>query len=564
MDDEQPEIIILDSDSPEPVQPAHDELSCKNDVLLIFPNICPDYLAQLALEHGYKPDAVISVILDRQEQGVGYPTQSSAASISRKRKRSNGGSSDDDGEREGGGRCPESVRSIKLKIAADDYAANTASPKYFALARILISQDFPLVPQNTIRNLLLDNNRSVFATYTAMDEKLRNCGEGDMPWVEKKTMSKKKEEFTPGKISDLNFTDYEDEEQAAFMEFIAARELRDAKDAELLAEAKEREVFRQAKADKQTSECEICYEEFTFNSMVPCEGEPMHWFCRNCLKLQAESQVGMGKYEITCMSLGGCSAGFSQAQRGLFLDKKLTVALDRIEQEAVLRMAGIENLETCPFCSYAAEYPPVDVDKEFRCENPDCQLVSCRLCRNETHIPKSCAEDRADRGLDARHVLEEAMSEALIRRCNNCKNPFVKQDGCNKIKCTKCQTLQCDVCRQTIKDYSHFNDQRRGGKAGQCPLFDHSEERYEKEVSNAEAEMRKKVVKENPEMHYGSRPLRKSSKSRMLVRRQFLKPISSGRDTRPDSTQISGPRNTIWLNMASMRLTSMQSETTTR
>ncbi len=80
------------------------------------------------------------------------------------------------------------------------------------------------------------------------------------------------------------------------------------------------------------------------------------------------------------------------------------------------------------------------------------------------------------------------------------QNPFVKQDGCNKIRCTKCGTLQCDVCRKTIKDYSHFNDLKRGGKAGQCPLFDESEDRYEAEVSIAEAEMRKKVVKENPDV----------------------------------------------------------------
>ena len=76
----------------------------------------------------------------------------------------------------------------------------------------------------------------------------------------------------------------------------------------------------------------------------------------------------------------------------------------------------------------------------------------------------------------------------------------MKQDGCNKIRCTKCNTIQCDVCRKTIKDYSHFNDTRRGGKTGQCPLFDESENRYMEEVSKVETEMRKKVVEENPEV----------------------------------------------------------------
>lgn len=79
----------------------------------------------------------------------------------------------------------------------------------------------------------------------------------------------------------------------------------------------------------------------------------------------------------------------------------------------------------------------------------------------------------------------------------------MKLDGCNKIRCSKCGTLQCDVCRKTIKDYSHFNDLKRGGKDGQCPLFDESEGRHQAEISSAEAEMRKKVVKENPNVVRG-------------------------------------------------------------
>ncbi len=70
------------------------------------------------------------------------------------------------------------------------------------------------------------------------------------------------------------------------------------------------------------------------------------------------------------MSMDDCPAGFSREQRDVFLDERTQVALERIEQEAVLRLAGIENLETCPFCPFAAEYPPVEVDTKFPCQNP--------------------------------------------------------------------------------------------------------------------------------------------------------------------------------------------------
>ena len=143
-----------------------------------------------------------------------------------------------------------------------------------------------------------------------------------------------------------------------------------------------------------------------------------------------------------------CHAGFSLDQRyvgfpigrassnltrSLFLDEKTIIALERNEQEAVLRMAGIENLASCPFCPYAAEYPPVEFDKEFRCQAPDCEKTSCRLCKLESHIPKSCEEHAKDTGLSIRRQIEEAMSAALIRKCNKCSTPFVKEEGCNKM-----------------------------------------------------------------------------------------------------------------------------------
>ncbi|KAI0401277.1 hypothetical protein F4802DRAFT_609555 [Xylaria palmicola] len=496
---------IMELENPERYNP--DEDACKNDVMFVFPDICPDYLMGLAQQHGFQIETIISIILDKQEKGESYPTQGPAANFSRKRKRT--GESDEpecgsdygDDDSSSSDECdPESVRSIKHKLAMPDYSKNTWSPEYTALARTLLSQDFPRVPQLTIRSLLLENNGTVFETYTALDEIIRNWDGSNAQWKDKKTLTKKNKAFLPDRLPNLDLSSYRPVEQAAFGEFVAARELRAAKDAKLLAKAEERNNFLVAKFEGNTFDCGICFEEFALNRMVRCEGETMHWFCRTCLRTQAESQIGMGKYELTCMSLDGCASGFSRAQRRLFLSKKLIVALERIEQEAVLRIAGIENLETCPFCPYAAEYPPVEVDKEFRCDTPRCRKVSCRHCRKETHIPKTCAEAAADRGLDAQHILEEAMSEALIRRCNKCQNAFIKQDGCNKVRCTKCGTLQCDVCRMTINGYSHFNDINRGGKTGQCPLFDESGARYEAEVSKAKAETEKNVFANNSGM----------------------------------------------------------------
>lgn len=121
------------------------------------------------------------------------------------------------------------------------------------------------------------------------------------------------------------------------------------------------------------------------------------------------------------MSLDNCEAGFSAKERAKFLDERLTMALDRIEQQTMLRSAELDDVAMCPFCPFAAEYPPIEEDREFRCQNPDCEVVSCRLCGKVSHVPYECEEAAAKNGTTARQQIEEAMSAAVVRKCNKCR-----------------------------------------------------------------------------------------------------------------------------------------------
>lgn len=227
--------------------------------------------------------------------------------------------------------------------------------------------------------------------------------------------------YSPDHIQNLPLNELAPPERAALDEFLSARNERNRKDELLAMDAEELQNIERARIEGQMGECGCCYDEFPLNRMVHCEGDVAHFFCRECMKQHANTQIGYSKYELICMSTSECTGGYSRAQRQTFLDEKMQVALDRIEQEAILRMAGIENLETCPFCPFAMEYPPVEENKEFRCANTDCELVSCRLCRKVTHIPKTCEEAAKEECHDARHTIEEAMSAAVIRKCNRCK-----------------------------------------------------------------------------------------------------------------------------------------------
>jgi hypothetical protein len=92
------------------------------------------------------------------------------------------------------------------------------------------------------------------------------------------------------------------------------------------------------------------------------------------------------------------------------------------------------------------------------------------------------SEYKAQHKLKARHTVEEAMTEAYVRRCNKCGKGFLKEDGCNKMKCL-CGNFQCYVCSLDVVDYSHFQD---NSNDGECPLYGNMEERLKEQVAVAQ------------------------------------------------------------------------------
>lgn len=234
-------------------------------------------------------------------------------------------------------------------------------------------------------------------------------------------------------------------------------------------------------------ECQCCFADVPVNRTVTCSANEMHPFCYACVKRAAETQIGMMKHEIICFHVDGCPAGFDRESLKLAIGEQLLRRLDHLKQMDEVAKAGLEGLTECPFCDFKAICPPVEEDKEFRCHNPDCEKVSCRLCKAETHVPKTCEEARKDRGLSHRRAVEEAMTEALIRTCPRCKVRVVKMDGCNKVTCVKCHAIMCDVCKADITSvgYRHFRGNNSGSQG--CPLHeeDFGKRRQQEEVKRA-------------------------------------------------------------------------------
>ncbi|KAJ4380569.1 hypothetical protein N0V86_003928 [Didymella sp. IMI 355093] len=254
--------------------------------------------------------------------------------------------------------------------------------------------------------------------------------------------------------------------------------------------------LQRAQRNNEMGECQCCFAQYPLNRMITCSGKDIHFFCMNCMKQYVETEIGQSKCRPVCFASIECRGAFSRAQLQQVLNQKTFERLEHLQQQEDLAAAGLDFLSECPFCDYKAECPPVEVDKEFRCQNTKCCKTSCRLCNKETHIPLSCEEAKKDDKITLRHVVEEAMSAALIRKCNKCQQPFVKEYGCNKMSCSNCGNKQCYICSKNVNNYEHFGDPNKG----RCALHDNVEDVHEQAVKQAADEAMARVKAENPEL----------------------------------------------------------------
>ncbi|RDW80872.1 hypothetical protein BP5796_05570 [Coleophoma crateriformis] len=448
--------------------------ACIDTVAAMFPGICLNYAEGIFHSISHDSEQLIAHILDQAENGEKWPKAKDMQKLLKRKREVN-----------------EEDEAIRKYTTERQLADPMHDMKI--LIKECLQEDFVSTPMTYIEAVLKQDNYRLFPAYIVLELAERTWDSRNPTYLKLKKNRKVRNAYLDKSNPQLLDAHLENDHleiqtREILLEFQAARKLRrkqdQAREAERQLVAAEEQNLLEAQREGLMSECGCCFCDHPINRMVYCDKDEGHMFCRGCARQMAETEIGNSKK--------------------LFLDEKSTIALERNEQEAALRMAGIENLASCPFCPYAAEYPPVEVNREFTCAAPDCERVSCRLCRMDSHIPKTCAENAKENSLSIRRQIEEAMSAALIRRCNKCSTPFVKENGCNKMTCTRagCSNTQCYVCSKPA-GYDHFNDLTRGGKVGNCPLFDTQdlllEQRHENEIRQAEKVALAKIRADHPE-----------------------------------------------------------------
>ncbi|KAL4801135.1 hypothetical protein BDV19DRAFT_8513 [Aspergillus venezuelensis] len=466
--------FLLDATKSAPVADPAESLLLQ--VLDMFPGISHTYVQGLIARHkssmsisantgeagfglAIARDAIYEEILDQRS----YPKQDSEKA---KRKREASSEGEDDW--------------------MSKAATQNRSQPYAHAALAALANEFLHIPIPHLRKALANNDR-LYYTYLALHADENRAGRKTNPYTKlKNNRTKPAGPVVHVAFHDLITRELEAAKKKIYRQDAAVRKKKDEEEAERV---NEEEHVRTG----DLVECQCCYGDVPANRCLPCEGEDLHFFCYTCVRRSAETQIGIMKYKLQCFDISGCQAAFDRSLLREVLGSAIMHKLDSLQQEDEIRLAGLEGLEDCPFCSYKAVLPSVEEDKEFRCENSSCKIVSCRLCKEKSHIPMSCEENRKDKGLSERHQVEEAMSKALIRNCPRCQLPIIKADGCNKMHCTKCGTYMCYLCQKDISKelYKHFG---RGCRQEDQP------QRDSREIQKAEREAMDKILAENPDI----------------------------------------------------------------
>jgi TRIAD3 protein (E3 ubiquitin-protein ligase RNF216) len=190
---------------------------------------------------------------------------------------------------------------------------------------MILSMEFANTPMSFLDKALTQSKYRLFSAYRVLEEARKTWDPANPPYNKLKYSRKMNElyndENLEGSIQALRQHAYEGPGMIELLnELKAARKLKKKADKKLEAERQheleeEQNVLR-AEAEGTMLECGCCFSDYPLNRMIHCNSETvLHWFCRNCAKQNAETEVGNSKYELKCMSVDGCTAGFSLNQR---------------------------------------------------------------------------------------------------------------------------------------------------------------------------------------------------------------------------------------------------------
>ena len=206
---------------------------------------------------------------------------------------------------------------------------------------------------------------------------------------------------------------------------------------------------------KTIVQCPICFDEVSVPFKLHCG----HVYCQTCLTNYMVAATTTRFFPLTCLGdEGRCSQPIPLAIGRRVLSVSQFDTLVQAAFDAYVD-SHPKEFHRCPTVNCLQVYRSAPAGTVLQC--PSCLLRICPECHVEYHDGFNCP-DRD--GGDA--LFNEWAQSHDVKKCPGCKAPIERDEGCNHVTCTRCQTHICWVCMQTFPRgegiYAHMRVEHGG------------------------------------------------------------------------------------------------------
>ena len=208
-------------------------------------------------------------------------------------------------------------------------------------------------------------------------------------------------------------------------------------------------------------ECPVCLDEVSSPIKMTCG----HSWCRTCFQNYLTAASEQKLFPLTCLgNEGKCTERISlyaakEVLSAADFDALVSAAFDTYVQ------THPEELHYCPTPDCLQVFRPAPEGILLQC--PSCLVRICPTCKADAHDGLTCTELK-----DGDNLFKEWADQRDVKRCPGCHIAIEKDEGCNHMKCTVCQTHICWMCMKTFPGgdgiYGHMRSEH--GSFGLGPI----------------------------------------------------------------------------------------------
>ncbi len=237
---------------------------------------------------------------------------------------------------------------------------------------------------------------------------------------------------------------------------------------------------------KKINECKCCFGEYIHSELIHCDKaniDNVHLICTDCMKRYVNVAIEKSQINLKCVydDTDHCNGFYKEETfKSVLNEEEYNKFIDLYEISEVRQIASIiSNYQICPKCRKFGIQ--IDSKEKLSVKCGKCLSEWCSKCQKQSHkqdcnyieisnIKKENLESYID------NILIEIRNKTIMHTCPHCNSTFIKEEGCNLIKCSTCNGHSCYLCGIKIYSlndsyYHHFKGHVLNQTKSECELW---------------------------------------------------------------------------------------------